>query len=84
MLTVKQIEAAHYGTSPVRLSDGNGPLYPVGHLKRVDTALYSLRRQLAEECGYTFHTFDTAFIAYHSKTRSGADIGGALPELFKG
>ncbi|QIK40726.1 Arm DNA-binding domain-containing protein [Pontivivens nitratireducens] len=24
MLTVKQIEAARYGVSPVRLSDGNG------------------------------------------------------------
>lgn len=53
-------------------------------LKRVDAALYSIRRQLAQNSGGSFHTFDTAFITYHSKTRPGADVGAAFPELFKG
>lgn len=53
-------------------------------LKRVDAALYSLRRQLAQFSGFAFHTFDAAFVAYHTKTRPGMDIGSTYPELFKG
>ena len=53
-------------------------------LKRVDAALYSLRRQLAQSSGFAFHTFDAAFVAYHTKTRPGMDIGSTYPELFKG
>lgn len=53
-------------------------------LKRIDAALYSLRLQLAQSSGFTFHTFDTAFITYYKKTRPGIDIATAFPELFKG
>jgi len=53
-------------------------------LKRVDAALYSLRRQLAQSSGFAFLTFDAAFVAYHTKTRPGMDIGSTYPELFKG
>lgn len=53
-------------------------------LKRIDAALYSIRLQLAQNSGFSFHTFDTAFIAYYKKTRPGIDIAAAFPELFKG
>ena len=53
-------------------------------LKRIDAALYSIRLQLAQTSGFSFHTFDTAFIAYYKKTRPGIDIATAFPELFKG
>ena len=53
-------------------------------LKRIDAALYSIRLQLAQGSGFSFHTFDTAFIAYYKKTRPGIDIATAFPELFKG
>ena len=53
-------------------------------LKRIDSALYSIRLQLAQTSDFSFHTFDTAFIAYYKKTRPGIDIATAFPELFKG
>jgi hypothetical protein len=52
-------------------------------LKRIDAALYSIRLQLAQGSGFSFHTFDTAFIAHYKKTRPGIDIATAFPELFK-
>jgi hypothetical protein len=53
-------------------------------LKRIDNALYSLRLQLGQSSGFTFHTFDTAFITYFKKTRPGIDIPSTFPELVKG
>ena len=53
-------------------------------LKRIDSALYSLRLQLAQSCGFAFHTFDAAFVSYYRKTRPGIDVAAEFPELFMG
>ena len=53
-------------------------------LKRIDSALYSLRLQLGQSTGFAFHTFDAAFVSYYKKTRPGIDVAAEFPELFKG
>ena len=53
-------------------------------LKRLDTALYSIRSQLAQHRGFSFLAFDTAFAVYIKKTRPNIDVAKAFPELFSG
>lgn len=51
-------------------------------LQRIDSALYSIRLQLAQIPSLHFYAFDTAFVAYYKKTRPGIDIAATFPELF--
>lgn len=53
-------------------------------LKRIDAALYSIRLQLAQQSGFSFNTFDAAFLSYYKKTRPGMNVQGEFPELFNG
>ncbi len=53
-------------------------------LKRLDTALYSIRSQLAQFPGSSFLAFDTAFAIYIKKSRPNIDLDKVYPELFSG
>jgi tetratricopeptide (TPR) repeat protein len=53
-------------------------------LKRIDSALYSIRLQLGQASGLSFLTFDAAFVSYYRKTRPGIDVAAEFPELFRG
>jgi len=53
-------------------------------LKRIDSALYSIRLQLGQALGLSFLTFDAAFVSYYRKTRPGIDVAAEFPELFGG